>query len=348
MEKLKRVVIREELVALTGDFKKAILLNQFIYWSERVRDFDKFIEEERKRYSKEGEELNLNKEKGWMYKKAEELSEETMLNLSDKTIRAYIKDFVKNEWIDERENPEHKWDRTKQYRVNIIKIQRDLFKLGYFLEGYPLNIENSELEEKKNGDGKSGPEAKETHETLKTPNRKKRKMEEEKRKIQSGKKERAIPEITTEITTNICNQSISQSIDSGDIKPNKETKKDGQMDIPTHSMENYNKTLKKCELYAVDEKYRDAVAYAIRLLYLDIENKRKINIGDNIVPVEMLKEDLEKLNFFVVEHAVNKFKAACREKEIKNKIQYLKVCIYNAIHEIDVDVDGDLRYRGLI
>ncbi len=30
MERLKRVVIKEELVVLTGDFKKAILLNQFI------------------------------------------------------------------------------------------------------------------------------------------------------------------------------------------------------------------------------------------------------------------------------------------------------------------------------
>lgn len=28
---------------------------------------------------------------------------------------------------------------------------------------------------------------------------------------------------------------------------------------------------------------------------------------------------------------------ASREKEIKNRIGYLKVCIYNSIHEIDVD-----------
>ena len=40
-KKLKRVVIKEELFALTGDFKEAIILNQFIYWSERIRDFDK-------------------------------------------------------------------------------------------------------------------------------------------------------------------------------------------------------------------------------------------------------------------------------------------------------------------
>jgi hypothetical protein len=47
MRKLKRVVIKEELVALTGDIIEAIILNQFLYWSERVEDFDKFIMEEK-------------------------------------------------------------------------------------------------------------------------------------------------------------------------------------------------------------------------------------------------------------------------------------------------------------
>lgn len=47
--KLKRVVIKEELVALTGDAISALVLNQFIYWSERRHDFDKFIKEERER-----------------------------------------------------------------------------------------------------------------------------------------------------------------------------------------------------------------------------------------------------------------------------------------------------------
>src|SRR5690606_4006803 len=32
------------------------------------------------------------------------------------------------------------WDRTKQYRVNIVKIQCDLQKMGYALEGYPLQM----------------------------------------------------------------------------------------------------------------------------------------------------------------------------------------------------------------
>ena len=145
VEKLKRAVIKEELVALTGDFTKAVLLNQFIYWSERVKDFDKFIEEERKRMEVEGENLNIKKQNGWIYKTAEELSEETMLGLSPKTIRRHMKELIKNGWLDERNNPKYSWDRTKQYRVNIVKIQSDLQEMGYGLEGYPLELEGTNL-----------------------------------------------------------------------------------------------------------------------------------------------------------------------------------------------------------
>ena len=119
-KKLKRAVIKEELVVLTGDFVKAVLLNQFIYWSERIRDFDKFIEEERKRMEMGGQEANFEKQNGWIYKTAEELSEETMLGMSPNHKSTYNR-LTKNGWLDERRNPKYKWDRTLQYRVNIKK-----------------------------------------------------------------------------------------------------------------------------------------------------------------------------------------------------------------------------------
>jgi len=60
-------------------YTKAILLNQFIYWSERVNDFDLFLDEEKQRAEDEGKGLDIQKRRGWIYKSAEELSEETML-----------------------------------------------------------------------------------------------------------------------------------------------------------------------------------------------------------------------------------------------------------------------------
>ncbi len=138
MEALKRIVIKEELVVLTGDYRKAIILNQFLYWTERVKDFDKFIIEEKLRFENDGEKSNYHLQNGWIYKTSEELSEETMLGLSKSNIRLHIKSLIESEWIDERVNPNFKWDKTMQYRVNILKLQEDLYKLGYALEGYPL------------------------------------------------------------------------------------------------------------------------------------------------------------------------------------------------------------------
>ncbi|MBF8376483.1 transcriptional regulator [Alicyclobacillus mali] len=140
--RLKRVVIKEELVALTGDYVKAILLNQFLYWSERVDDFDLFILEEQQRARDIGKELNIELRQGWIYKKAEDLSEETMLNMSKTAIGNHIKSLIDAGWIEQRRNPRNKMDKTYQYRVNIANIQRDLMRLGYSLEGYrvPLDI----------------------------------------------------------------------------------------------------------------------------------------------------------------------------------------------------------------
>ena len=177
--RLKRVVIKEELVELTGDFTKAVILNQFIYWSERTRDFDSFIEEEKKRLSKNKEESKIEKQHGWIYKNADELSEEVMLGVTSKTIRKHISFLVDNGWINQRNNPKYKWDRTLQYRVNIYKIQRDLYEIGYSLEGYSLKFE----------------------ETATPRNENKSKMEAEEVYVRSRKKSSAIPEITTEITT---------------------------------------------------------------------------------------------------------------------------------------------------
>lgn len=166
--KLKRVVIKEELVALTGHYVQALILNQFIYWSERTKDFDQFIDEERKR----DPDIVLNPTKGWVYKTAEDLSDELMLGMSVSTIRRYLGKLVTSGLLDERNNPKHKWDQTLQYRPNMVKIQTDLFHLGYALESYPLVVAISKM---KNGVSKM--------------------------KNQTPQNERAIPETTTESTS---------------------------------------------------------------------------------------------------------------------------------------------------
>jgi DnaD/phage-associated family protein len=139
--KTKKVIIKEELVELTGDYKLAIVLNQMIYWSERVSDFDSFIQEEKERMESQSEDASsLVSQNGWIYKKADELAFECMITNSEATMRRYLDKLVQNNWLATRRNPKYKWDKTLQYRVNLQKIQVDLFKLGYFLEGYKFEL----------------------------------------------------------------------------------------------------------------------------------------------------------------------------------------------------------------
>ncbi len=134
--KLKKALIREEFVALTGSFEQAVILNQFLYWTERVKDFDNWIVEENIRRQNHGVGNNINPTSGWIYKTAEELNEEVMLQKSPATILKYLDNMVKNGWIMKRNNPLYKWDRTLQYRVDLNKLESDLLAIGYQLEGF--------------------------------------------------------------------------------------------------------------------------------------------------------------------------------------------------------------------
>ena len=137
--KMKRVVLKEELVILTEDPIAALVLGQFLYWSERVKDYDKFIAEEKNR----DQSVSIQPTRGWIYKTSEDLAEELMNIASASTIRRRIKLLVENGWVFERNNPNYSWDRTLQYRANISAIQKDLYKKGLSLSGYSYSSDVS-------------------------------------------------------------------------------------------------------------------------------------------------------------------------------------------------------------
>lgn len=136
MTGFKRSVIKEELVALTGgDYKLAIVPNQMIYWSKYVKTFDQFLAEENKR----NENSDLELTQGWFFKTAEQIAENTLTNMAPSSIRRYVKMLIESGQVDERNNPNTKWDQTKQYRVNLVKIQKDLNRIGLYLESYQID-----------------------------------------------------------------------------------------------------------------------------------------------------------------------------------------------------------------
>lgn len=137
-DKEKVIPIREGLVAITGHYITAIYLNQFLYWSDKRKDFDAFVKEERKRMQ---EEVNLPPTHGWIWKSSEQLDEETMLGLSAATVRKYISKLVDLGFLEQRRNPDYAYDQTYQYRPNILAIQFALWQKGYTLADYKFSLE---------------------------------------------------------------------------------------------------------------------------------------------------------------------------------------------------------------
>ena len=136
-------LIRQELVTLAGNHSRAVILNQLLYWTPRTKDFSLMVDEERTRDGKE-ECLQY----GWIYKTANELIKETLLHVDRTTIRRYLNFLIKQGWLFERTNPQNKWDKTIQYRVNVRKIQKDLLRLGFTLSEISLwQLEDVQLED---------------------------------------------------------------------------------------------------------------------------------------------------------------------------------------------------------
>ncbi|MBA3814752.1 MAG: hypothetical protein H0X26_09800 [Alphaproteobacteria bacterium] len=129
-------IIRREFVDLTGNHFSAVILNQLLYWTLRVRDFDLLLEEERQFEP----DCNVAPRHGWIYKTARELNIETMLGLSPPSVRKYLKVLIDQGWIDERGHPNKKWDRTTQYRVNLRQLQEDLRACGRTLPEVYLKV----------------------------------------------------------------------------------------------------------------------------------------------------------------------------------------------------------------
>jgi hypothetical protein len=149
MERLKRAVVKEEIFAITGDTLEALLLNQMLYWSERMYDFDDYIEEEKeihKKYAQNESDMfnedtvDMLKTCVWIFKKAAQLKDELMLSESEDTVRRRLKSLVDKGYLEQRNNPVIKYDRTMQYRVNLQKVTEDMFMSGYVLQGYKIDL----------------------------------------------------------------------------------------------------------------------------------------------------------------------------------------------------------------
>lgn len=296
------LVVDKELATILG-LNEALVLQQVNYWLE--------INKRNKR--------NFHEGRYWTYNTINEWQEEFPF-WSTSTVKRIFKKLRDMNLIIVDNFNLYQMDRTLWYTINYEELEK-------LVENHTKTNEESLPNPKGQIDNSIG--SKENSHATQNDQMEKSSMNS------------AIPEISSETSSEISNQSIYQS------RENSKEKIDGLTKTQNKNKIDYKQLIENCELYAIGENYRKAVAHAIKLLILDVEKSQIIRIGDNYIPVWKVEKDLERLDYFVVEHAINRFKEASERTYIRNPVKYLKVLIYNSINEIDIDRDAKLRYNGV-
>jgi hypothetical protein len=297
-QKLKRVVLKEELVELTGDPIEAIILNQCLYWNDILEDMDKETQQQISNYRKLGENEKADKlgdrsRNGWFYKKAQEMQEEIMIS-TRATVDRKMKKLHEKNFLLKRKNPKSKMDRTNHWKVNVEFLQQELHKIGYSLDGYALSTEP---------DGTGGnPSSRIAQNEQSSAQNEQWNAQSEQSSDQyeqwNAHHEQTIPEITSEITSEITNTEItnsSSSIHGGNTK--------------------YSKILQ--EKTDDDEKNKSPQI----LIY---ENRYYEFLKDFLAEKKIAKKDIASVIRYCSELGIEKFSKADLEKEWQRVLYEIK------------------------
>jgi len=134
----RKVLLREDLMELTKDINQALVLSQMIYWTKRVNDLNDLIFEENKRLAEHGQ-----KQKdychGWIWKSARQMKEELFHALSEDAIQRAFANLTEMGLFVKRRNPEFRYDRTLQYRVDLLLLRRLLKEIGIDFTDFQLD-----------------------------------------------------------------------------------------------------------------------------------------------------------------------------------------------------------------
>jgi len=318
------LVLDKKLAVILG-LNEALVLEQIHYWLE--------VNKKEKRNYHEG--------RYWTYNTLNEWQEEFPF-WSISTIKRIFKKLRDMKILEVGNFNVYQMDRTLWYTINYEELdklcQGELNRDGFTCE--ETGKENVDEDEGIKGEVQNDQSTSSSRESHNTQNG----------QMERVNKTTAIPENTTDISADISNSSISQS---GELESGiNYSKIDGQVDgfNKTHNRikDKYEKIICNCELYGIEERYREAVAHAIKLLVLDAERNNSIKIGNRYIPAHIVRDDIGKLNFFIVEYAINKYKEISSIQKIRNPLEYLKSLLYNSINEMQIDIDSKLRYDNLI
>lgn len=157
VEELQRVVIKEELMALIqtyygnkqGIHMRAAYLNNLIFWQgiqlkSDLKEKSKIQRAIQNKVSeKKIQKMKESLRNGWFYKTSEDHQIELMGFCSASSITRMNKEFQEQGWAEIGKNPDpkKKWDKSTWYKLDLVKINEDLNKLGFHLEGFKFSQE---------------------------------------------------------------------------------------------------------------------------------------------------------------------------------------------------------------
>ena len=135
--RMKKAVLREDMMALTQEVTQAMVLGQMLYWTKTLDKVNDWLFEENKRLA----EVELPQHEynyGWIYKSAREMREDLMNAFSEDAIQRAFSALVTKGVFMKRHNPIVRYDRKLQYRIDIVFLRRLLKDRGYEMTDFQL------------------------------------------------------------------------------------------------------------------------------------------------------------------------------------------------------------------
>jgi DNA-binding MarR family transcriptional regulator len=126
---IRHIVLRRDLFDLTEDHTKALILSYLFDRTHEHRIHDRELKVKQDRM----EEANVPVSAGWIPLPGSELSDVIMVCVQSTASRK-LRELEEEGYVSSRHNP-NGWDRTKEYRLELNRIEEDLREKGYVLRG---------------------------------------------------------------------------------------------------------------------------------------------------------------------------------------------------------------------
>lgn len=134
---MKKAVLREDMMKITGDVVQALVLGQMLYWTKTLDKVNDWLFEENKRLA----EADLPQHEynyGWIWKSAKEMREDLMFAFSEDAIQRAFSSLTQTGLLMKRNNPVLKYDRKLHYRIDLLFLRRKLKESGWEMTDFIL------------------------------------------------------------------------------------------------------------------------------------------------------------------------------------------------------------------